>query len=458
MKKVRKTKEELVEIKSNKKAARNTMFKKSKEKMTREQILLIVAIIFLVILILLLIIMLIFNQPKKVIVPNTPSYKQLDIGLVNYSDKGTDPNDLNIKKQTSLNVNYEIVSDYYQKGIMLSNTKVEYLNDLFVITSGPLSNDSFISTVNKDGNLKFLTKLDRNDFGEFKVYKTIYVKDNYYIVGISTKGNKNNIMVIKVDKDGKIITNKTIKEDIDTKIKDVLYNNETIAIITGDSINIEVYFTNTDLIENKKVIELGGYLPDAKNLYYESSVVNGNILKIAFQTSKSHYIATIELDSYNVNVSEITTINLLKGNNITISGYLNGYVANDTTSIFKLNDNNELINKYDYKNLKLEDENALKEKYKDDDTFDIEGLVNEARIRNITVDNTSIVSMANTSFSSIYDIYDSNLKLTKRIIIDKLKYYYNNGVLLNSFYVGGTIYEIYSYGFETPSIMIAKIG
>ena len=42
--------------------------------------------------------------------------------------------------------------------------------------------------------------------------------------------------------------------------------------------------------------------------------------------------------------------------------------------------------------------------------------------------------------------------------METIGYQYNDGVVLNSFYIDDAIYEIYSYGTETPSIMISKIG
>lgn len=459
MKKIKKTKEEREQIKKFKSEEKQRVLEKEKFELKKEHFILVFAVLLLIFLIAILIHMLFFTKKKEVIVPDAPTYENVDVGLIDFQDSKATATDLNSKKNSSLNVTYKIISDYYEKGILLSNTQVSYLNESFIVTSGPASADSFISSMTIDGNLSWITKLDNKEFGSIHVYKTVYYDGNYFVVGISEKGNKNNIIIIKVNTTGKRVTTRIISDNVDEKIKDVLVIDRKIVIITENSKSVKVYFTNDNLEENKKYVNSALYLKDLNSLYYEASINDDKIIKIACVSGDTHYIMEVNSDTYETTVNEFTEVNNLQTESTKkVSAYLKGFTATADSNIYKFDSDNRLINKFDYASVKLEDTKDYIEKYKDDEFIDVEDMENRIYINKVESNSNTIIVNTNTMFSNIYDMYDLNLKINKRIILDAFKYSYEEGVLLNSFYIDDVIYEVYSYGKDTPSIMISKIG
>ena len=167
----------------------------------------------------------------------------------------------------------------------------------------------------------------------------------------------------------------------------------------------------------------------------------------------------VNVDTYETNVKEFTEVNNLQTEQKKkVSAYLKGFTVTAGTTIYKFDSDNRLVNKFDYASVKLEDNKEYLEKYKDDEFIDVEDMENNIYLNKIETNSNTIIVNTNTMFSNIYDMYDLNLKINKRIILDAFKYSYEEGVLLKSFYIDDVIYEVYSYGKETPSIMISKIG
>lgn len=459
MKKIRKTREERKEIKKFKLEEKQRVLEKEKFKLKKEHFILVFAVLLLIFLLVILVYMLFFSKKKEVIVPDTPNYEQVDVGVIDFKDSGATATDLNSKKNSASNVTYKIISDYYEKGILLSNTQVEYLNKTFIITSGPSSADSFISSVELDGTLKWITKLDNKEFGSIHVYKTVYYNDHYFVVGVSEKNNKKNVIIIKINSTGKRVTTRIISENVDEKIKHVLILNRKIAVITENANSVKVYFTNDNLEENKKIINSANYLKDITPLNYEASASVDKMLKIACVSGDTHYIMNINSENYEATVNEFTEANSLQTESKKkVMAYLHGFVVTSNNTIYKFDSDNRLVNKFDYQSIKLENEKDYLEKYKDDEFIDVEDIKNSIYINKIDTSTDTIIVNASTMFSNIYDMYDLNLKINKRIILDAFKYSYDEGILLKSFYIDDVIYEVYSYGKETPSIMISKIG
>ncbi len=457
MRKIERTKEEKKDIRKYK-AEEKSKFKIKKERKTiqREHIYLVFAVLILVLLIAILIYMLFFSKKRDVIVPDLPTNESLDVGVIDFNDTGASATDLNNKKAGNISVDYKIVSDYYKEGILLSNTQAEYLNNSFIITSGPLSVDPFISSITKDGKLSWLTKLDDKDYGSIKVFKTRYINDNYFVFATSTKNDKTSLIAIKVNSKGKKVTTRNLKEDFDGKVEDVIITDKKMAIVTGNATDIKVYTTDEDLKEYKTEIVLSKFVDNTGYLIYNSGTEKNGMLSMVLNNSNEFFEVEVDINSASSTKKDLKELNdLKKDSTLRVPNYLNGYTAYVDNSLYKFDKDNKLISKVDYNKIKLEDEKTFREKYNDEE---YEGLENYIEIQEIRNDNDMLIVKSNTLFSTIYDTYDSNLKINKRIILDRIKYSYDDGVLLNNFYDNGTIYEIYSYGSDTPSIMISKIG
>lgn len=452
------TKEEKKAIKQYKNEEKGMKIEKDRKPLRKEHLYLVLAILVLLSLVGLLIYMIFSGKEKALIVPDLPTHESLDVGIVDFSDTAATANDLNSKKNNSLSVNYNLVTDYYKEGILLSNTQADYMNDLIIVTSGPLSETPFISSLTKEGTLKWLTKLEDKEYDKINVYKTVFINKNYYVFGICTKDKESSLIVIKLDNYGKKKTTRILKKNINSKVKDVISIENKVAIILGNSSELTVMLTDEELNTNKNEISLSKYIDNSSYLNYQTGT-SKNGLNLVVNNSNTFYTVDIDTNSLSASVKEMTELNNLKTDEtIRVTNYLEGYMAYTNSNIYKFNPENKLINKFDYSKIKLENDEEFKEKYKDDEFFSSDDFENVIYVEGVNNSSSSLVVNTKTLFSSIYDIYDSSLKISKRIMLDKFKYSYPEGMLLNSFYIDGSIYEVYSYGSETPSIMISKIG
>lgn len=465
MKKVKKTREEKREIRKFKAQERARFLEKEKKKIKKEHFYLLGAFLILILLLISLIYIMFFSKRKDLIVPDAPDYEALDVGVVDFSDKASKSDDLNSKKKNSLDVSYKIISDYYKEGILLSNTQAYYINDNFIITSGPLSDKSFISAIDKNENLKWITKLDTKD--EIRsIYKVIFVNNNYYVAALEKKEAKTNLVVLKISSEGKIENTKIVKANVQlTKIYDLVELNNKLALITSEDGDIKIFYTDINLNTIDKTISLKeeyqkNYPEEVVNsLNYQTSTNIDNNLAVILSINNKFIKANVDqvyalsLVDITADITDVKITDTLRVNN-----YLDGFIASTNSIIYKYDTKDKLTNKFDYTTVKLEDDTAYKEQYKDDEFVDINEMENNIYIENITVNNDNILVNSKTLYSSIYDIYSKDLVIQKRIMIDSIKYDYEDGVILNSFYIDGKIYEVYSYGTETPSIMISKIG
>lgn len=453
------TKEEKKAIKQYKNEEKGMKLEKERKPLRKEHLYLALAILVLIALVSVLIYMIFFSKKKELIVPDLPTHESVDVGLIDFSDSGTTANDLNSKKNSNMQVTYNLVTDYYKEGILLSNTQAEYLNNSFIVTSGPLSENPFVSAITKDGRLLWLTKLDDSEFGKINVYKTVFINNNYYVFGISTKDKVSSLIAIKLDDKGKKKTTRVLKSNIDDKVKDVINVENKIAIVLGNSSELTIILTDADLKEDKNEIALSKYIDNSSYLNYQTGTNKNGNLNLVVNNSKTFYTVDIDTNSSSASVKEMMELNNLKTEEtIRVSSYLDGYIAYTNSNIYKFNAEDKLINKFDYSKIKLENDEEFKEKYKDDEFFPSDDLENTINVEDVSYASSSLIVNSKTLFSSIYDIYDSSLKISKRIMLDTFKYSYPEGMLLNSFYIDGAIYEVYSYGSETPSIMISKIG
>ena len=87
-----------------------------------------------------------------------------------------------------------------------------------------------------------------------------------------------------------------------------------------------------------------------------------------------------------------------------------------------------------------------------------ENVENFVSVRDLTTNGDLMLISGNTLISYLYDIYDNNLNIKKRYLIPAQSHQVSQGILLKTLYVNNKIYEIYSFGEETPSIMIAEIA
>lgn len=443
----------------NKEEKNAFVLSKEKPKFKREYIGIIIAVIVLIVLLVILVKELFFTKRYQVIVPPLPNYKDVDLGVVDPKDTGNDINNIESKKVNKKNISYKLVSDYYKKGIVLGNTKINMNGDKFYITSGIGSPNAFVSSVTTDGKLEWLYKIEEKKYKNIDIYQTKVINNMLYVFASATdSNNKKHTILITVNQKGEKEDLLVIEKENEIKVLDVKKYESKIALIASDhNGDIKVYnITNAKTVD-KNVYSLNSYYPNIDAKYVNSNLDKE---KLSLIVKTDNGIEEITINNSD-NLSERKTFDGLNElqieDSIYSTSYEKGYIFNTKNSVYKFDEQNRLENKNEYSKLKLENLDDIKEKYKDDEYMDVENLTNYIEINKITVDKNILVEFE-TLLTRVYDIYDSDFNLINRFMIDKEKYEIEEGILLASYYHDGSIYEIYSYGTKTPSIMISKIG
>lgn len=432
---------------------------KEKKKFKKEYVGIIIAVIVLIVLLFILVKELFFTKKYQVIVPPLPNYKDVDLGVVDPKDSGNDINNIESKKVSKKNISYKIISDYYKKGIVLGNTKINMHGDKFYITSGISSPNAFVSSVTIDGKLEWIYKIEEKKYKTIDIYQTRFIKDLVYVFASATDSNdKKQTILITVNQKGEKEDLLEIEKDKEIRILDVKNQDSKIALIASDYTgDIKVYsIPNTKTVDNN-VYSINSNYPNIDAKYVNSNLEKEK-LSLIVKTDNGIEEITINNSDNSSDRKTFDGVNELQiEDSIYSTSYEKGYIFNTKNSIYKFDEQNRLENKNEYSKLKLENLDDIKEKYKDDEYMDVENLTNYIEINKITVDKNILVEFE-TLLTRAYDIYDSEFNLINRFTVDKEKYEIEEGILLASYYHNGSIYEIYSYGTKTPSIMISKIG
>lgn len=442
-------------------------FKKSdfKERtFKKEYIPLIICAIVLVVLVSSLIYVIFHKEQIKLEVPELPKYEHVSVGVADFKDGNGKDNSLQSNKITETKVNYRIVSDYYKKGILLSNVNVEYMNDEFIIRSGAYSNTPFVSSVSLDGKLNWIYKISIKEAKSVTVVNTLYHKNLYYVFLNVLVDNQYRVAVFTVDSKGKKSDITYINKKSDNKANTVIETDSGFATILEGNNNLEIYYVDYKLKVDKKVYKLSerkenifkSSIPIVRAVNYKNNVIS-IVVTYMGGYDNSKYIVNVEKD-FTTKIKVFNELEKIESDEASV--FISGkdcYYAMLGKKVYMFDLNGRLSNTYDYSNLQLENpEDYLGKEYIDG--FDEDTELTYLELQRIVKQDDGLVVNFETSFNNVYDIYDSNLKLKKRFMLEQAKYRYTNGVLLSTFYIDGKLYDIYSYGFETPSIMINTIG
>lgn len=427
----------------------------------REYVPLYISALILIVLIIALIFVLLDKDDKGLILPDPPTEKHLSVEVYDYKEND-DTNDLTKEVAGYLKTEYHFVTDYYKKGIMLSGTQVDYLDGNFIIRSGMYSDIPFMSVVDKSGKLKWLTKINTSSYDSLKIKSVLKIDDNYYVIAEGTSNNLRDHLVIKIDNKGKEVKRETISKGVLNNVNDALVIDEYLAIITDGSEGVVVYTLSKDLKEVSKPYYLKNDDNNIFNLYYP--YVKSVIYKDKVLTMVVNYNGTkddkIYLVNYNID-SKSSTITPFKELMEVENPYSNqiyninnSFLIGKNKKVIMYNENGNMIKSHDYSNLKFKKESYTVEVQEGvQETYQ-----NEMHVDGITIYGDNILLKGTNASQYIYDLYDKDLNLQKRFVLDQDEYEAEEHILLKVFYIDGKLYEIHSYGFNTPSIMISVIG
>lgn len=429
-----------------------------KKYITRENMPIIVAIILLIIMVIALLIVIFHKDNRGLILPDAPKEKNLSVEIYDYQNAKNDPNDLTKGVAKDVKVQYHFVSDYYKKGIMLSNTKVNYTDNEFIISSGPYSDTPFISAVDIKGNLKWIYKIKFSDYNTLKIKKIEKVDGNYYVFAVGTTKNLNDNMVIKINSKGKEEKREIVSKGVKNSLSTATKTDNGFAITTDGEDGIIIYTLTKELKQEHNAYNLANdennifnvYNPSIMSMTYKDKVLSMVVQYRGLKDEKM-YLVNYNMDS---NSATITPFNeLMKlANPYTnpIYNFESNFLVGRDKGIYMYNGKGEIVKNYDYSNLKLKEDSFTNEDgEKIDNSIEIEGI-------NVYGDNILVKSVTNSNY--VYDVFDKELNLKTRYTLNLEEYETTENVLLDVFYIDGKLYEVHSYGIETPSIMISVIG
>lgn len=346
---------------------------------------------------------------------------------------------------------------------MLANPQVEFYNDKFIIHSSSFGDTAFISSVSKDGKLEWLRKIKDKDYENIHIKKVLYMDKSYIAIAEGIKKTSKDLLAIKVTLNGEVEKIEIIENGFKNNIKSALMLDNQIGIITDTFENIKIYYLGSNLKLSNKTYSLNEQ-PDNVFLTYQPWVV-GQVYKDKKLTIILGYMGNTDNNMYKLVVDPLTNKSKLTVHSVfeelgvstqAISGGSGLLVQRDK----KLNlygTDDKLMNTFDYSKVKIEKLEDYKDKVQLMGEENWDDIKNELTIDNVYLTNGSWLVKTETLFHINFDLFDSNLNIRKRVMLDKSLYEYPDAILLKTFYVNNTIYEVYSYGLETPSIMVSVI-
>ena len=432
--------------------------KKKRKIFKKEYIPVVIAILVLIILILVLLMVLFYKDEYGLKLPDAPSENNLSIEVYDFDSAKYDPNDLTQKEIKNTKVNYLFISDYYKEGIILSNTMVDYIDDYFLIYSGPFAETPYVSLVSKDGKLQWLNKLNKDGYDNIKIKYISKLDDYYYIFAVGTNKNSNDNMVIRINNKGnedkREVLSKNSKNTLDAAIK----IDKGFVVATDGEEGLTLYSLSKDLKLTKNVYNLLNdknnifhtYNPYVMALTFKDKFITAVIQYNGLQDEKM-YLLRYNIDDGSTSITPFTELMRLDNPYTNKIYSMNGYfLVGHEDKVYEFDDNGKTVKTYDYAKIKLNDDDLVSDTgEKLEDYVSVEGLK--------TYDDLLFVSNT-TNNENIYDIFDKDLNLKKRYVLNIDEYETKENVLLDVFYIDGKLYEVHSYGFETPSIMISVIG
>lgn len=425
----------------------------------------IIALVVLVILVIALIFTIFYKSEGDLVVPDAPNFKDIAVGVTDYEKNG-DPNKLLSGELKKSDVTYKIISNYYRNGILLSNTQVDFNNDEFIVHSGKFSETAFVSTIDKDGKLKWVQKITDKNYKKIIILKVFKEKDEYYAFGIGKKTNAQDVIAIKLAANGQQEKIEVIASDTENTLKTAVKLDGGYALVSEGTENIKIYYITKEFKTWKKTYSLKedkqniffANIPHIKGSSYKDKKLS-IVLAYTGGLEETMYLLNCNIDSNTCTLKNFSGLSAISSPfNNELNSINDNYYTMHGKMVYKFNNEGTLLNKFDYRNLELEnkddyitDKNVMKDE-------NIENFKNNYVLRSVNKNGTDVLVKGSTAFSYVYDLMDENLKIKKRYVINKLKYDYKDGVLLKTFYIDGKIYEFYSYGSKTPSIMVSIIG
>lgn len=434
----------------------------TKRKLKKEYIPLLIAVLVLIVLVLVLVIVLFYKDNKGLIVPDIPDKVAIDAGVFDFESGKYDKDNLDVNDTKKVSVDYKVITDYYKEGILISNPTVKYVDDEFIVKSGIYANDPFVSVVNKKGELEWLSKISVSGYESLKIIDVIKYNGKYNVFAVGINKNKNDNIVIKLNSKGNEEKREVLSKESDNSISSVLGTDKGFVVMTDGKDNLEVYYISDDY----KMLKNPFYLRDSKENRFKtyspeivSSVVKDEVVTILVSyvgaSNDTNYLLKYDLNKGTFRIDSFLELNKISSpySNAVKSFEDNFYTVHNNV-VYLLSSSGELVTKYDYNSVKLGKVDGCVI------SDDVSDCSDDISINNIHIsDNKELIVYGITSSENmIVDVFDNNLKLKKRMVHSGNIHDSDENIYISSFDIDGKMYEFYSFGVDTPSILVSIIG
>lgn len=417
---------------------------------------LVIAIIVLIGLIFAIIYLLFYSDPKKVKLdlPELPKEGVVEVGIVDFSESGSDSLDLNNNKTKEASVEYISIDDYYKEGIMLGGNIIESINSNFILRSSSFAQPAFVSLINKDMKLEWIAKIEDKKYKSIYIRKVLFVDNYYYVFAEGLVDTTKYLLGIKIGTDGKSSGIKEIIKLDNFTINDSFYVNDNFTVVSGGYYNLIVYTIDKEfkvVKEYREALQLNSvFHNDAITI--RRSGIDENLIYMEIFADETENLVVFNVENDEIKRTEIDVNN--RAETVLFSNRKTKLFDQNKVYVYKLND--EIINRFDYSQVTLEPV----EDYPSYVTLDGEDLKNALGVLGMTETNDYYIVNFETTFNKYYDVFDKSLNIKKRFKINKEKYSYKEqeAIMINYSYYDNKLYEFYIYGNTTPSLMVSVVN
>ncbi len=437
----------------------------TRRKLRKEYIPLIIALLVLVVLVLALIIVIFYKDNKGLVVPDLPDKEAINVGVYDFESGKYSGDKLDTTDTKKTKVSYEAITDYYTNGIFISDPIVNYNNEEFILRSGTYALNPYVSVIDMKGKLKWVSKLAFAEYESLTIVDVIKHEDKYHVfaVGNIANTNKKDNLIIKLNNNGAEEAREVISKDSDNYLRSVEITDKGFVLMSDGQNNLEIYYIDFDY----KMIKNPFYLKDSKDNifktyipYISASVINNEVVTMIIRyvgvSNDTMYLINYDLNKNHITINKFGALNnLASPYTDKIHTYKNNFymVYHDVAYLFSTG--GSLIKKYDYSSIKLDDMKDCEVEEGDEDTCADELWIGEYS----THDNGIFMVQGNTtSDNKVIDVFDKDLKIIKRFMHGEQVHDGEEMAFISSVYVDDKLYEFYSFGVETTSILVSIIG
>lgn len=442
----------------------------TKRHLKKEYIPLLIALLVLVVLVLMLIIVIFYKDNKGLEVPDLPEAEALNINIMDIKSGKYDGTEVNEDDAKRVKIDYEVISDYYTNGILLSSPVIEYSDGEFILRSGDASLDPYVSIISKKGKLMWLNKINFKGYNSFKIKKVFKKDKSYFAFAEATNDSGNDIVAIMFNEKGNEETREVVLKNTKNTLSKVEKSENGFIVATQGEENIKIICLSDKLLLLNNIYSLE---EDKNNMFFSSKP---QIFAMSYKDNKLYLTLKYKgrLDNYmylmNYNISnrtssikEFTELSKLeKDFSGSITGDETGFYVELDNSIYHFDVEGKLLKNYDYNKVKLDPSEVeiVSDEVDEEGNTKSEKVANTITLFELRSYEGNYLTYSSTLTDIVYDIFDANLNIQKRIVMDVNVYdrFGENAIPLKEFYIDDYLYVISLFGDKTKSIMIAKIG